>query len=129
MNRVQWNGIIRMNAEVIVFNLHLGILRSSFSSVYCRINLLKNFANAKRKHILPSVATLQLVALLKKTLCHKCFPVSFVKAFEITWSQSTLGELLLKSAGQLTLQNKQNVCSLDISTLRYNIGAYIVQNT
>ena len=40
---------------------------------------------------------LRLATLLKKRLCHKCFPVNFVKFLRTPFLQNTSGRLLLKS--------------------------------
>ena len=63
-------------------------------------NVLKNFAKFTIKHLCQSlllnkVAGLMPVTLLKKRLCHRCFPVNFAKFLRTPFSQNTSERLLL----------------------------------
>ena len=58
--------------------------RSSRPKVFLKIDVHKNFAKFRGKHLRGSfffinVTDLRLVILLEKRLQHKCFPVSFTK--------------------------------------------------
>ena len=58
-------------ATRLVFRI-LPIIRSSRPEVFCEKGVLRNFAKFTGKHAAPAT-------LLKKRLCHRCFPVNFVK--------------------------------------------------
>ena len=54
-----------------------------------KIGVLKNFAKFTGKHLCQSlffnkVTGLRPSTLLKKRLCHRCFPVNFAKFFKTT---------------------------------------------
>ena len=58
--------------------------RSSRQEVFCKKDVLRNFAKFTGKHLCQSfffnkVAGLRLAALLKKKLWHRCFRVNFAK--------------------------------------------------
>ena len=58
--------------------------RSSRPEVFCKNDVLRNFAKFTRKHLCESfffnkVAGLRPAILLKKRLTHRCLPVNFVK--------------------------------------------------
>ena len=67
---------------------------------YKKRRVLRNFTKFTGKHQCQSlffnkVIGLRRATLLKKRLCHKCFPVNFVKFLRTTFSQNTSGRLLL----------------------------------
>ena len=60
-------------------------------------NVLKNFAKFTIKHLCQSlllnkVAGLMPVTLLKKRLCHRCFPVNFTKFLRTPFYRTPLGD-------------------------------------
>ena len=65
------------------FSKLLGKARSSRSKVFCKKDILENFAKFTDKHLCKSlffnkVASLRPATLLKKRLWHWCFAVNFV---------------------------------------------------
>ena len=52
------------------------IARSSRPDVFCKRGVLRNFAKLTRKHVRQS---LRPATLLQKSLCHRYFPVNFMK--------------------------------------------------
>ena len=69
--------------------------------VFYKKGVLKNFTKFTGKHLFQSlffnkVAELRPAALLKKTLWHRSFPVSFAKFLRTTFLQDTSGRLLLE---------------------------------
>ena len=68
--------------------------------VFCRKDVLGNFAKFTGKHLCQSlffnkVACLKPVTLLKKRLWHRCFPVNFEKFLRTPFLWNTSGRLLL----------------------------------
>ena len=64
--------------------MYWGSFRSSHQSCSMEKGVFKNFSKFTERHLCQSlffnkVAGLRLATLLKKTLCHRCFPVNFVK--------------------------------------------------
>ena len=64
--------------------------RSSYWMRSVRKGVLRNFAKFTGKHLCQSpvfneVAGLRRATLLKKRLCHRCFPVNFCKIFKNTF--------------------------------------------
>ena len=56
--------------------------RSSRSEVFCKKDLLRNFAKFTGKHLMPAT-------LLKKRLWHRCFPVNFCEISKKTFFHRT----------------------------------------
>ena len=75
---------LRIVSELVKMYLCLLTNRSSHQKCSLIKGVLRNLAIFTRKH-----QCLRAATLLKKWLCHWCFPVNFVK-------QNTSGELLLK---------------------------------
>ena len=65
------------------------INRSSFSQVFFKRNVLKNFAKFTRKHQCGSLFLIKLQAW--RRLQRRCFPVKFVKFLRKSFSQNTFG--------------------------------------
>ena len=75
--------------------------RSSHPEVFCKRVVLRNFAKFTRKHLCQSlfinkVAGPRSATLLKKRLCHRCFPVNFAKFLRTPFRTEHLWWLLLK---------------------------------
>ena len=86
----------------MLINLISVIYRSRNSHHRCsiKIGVLRNFTKFTGKHLCQSlslnkVAVLSPATLSKKRLCHRCFPVNFVKFLRIPFLQNTCGRLLL----------------------------------
>ena len=65
-------------------NLRVRNYRTSRLEVFCKKEVLRNFVKFAGKHLcqnpfLNKVAGLRPATLLKKKLCHRCFPVNFAK--------------------------------------------------
>ena len=76
------------------------IFRSSRPEVFCKKDLLRNFAKFIGKHLCHSlffnkVAGLRPATLFKKRLWHRCFPVNFVKFLRTLFFTEHLWWLLL----------------------------------
>ena len=74
--------------------------RSSRSKVFCKKNVLQNFAKFTGKHLCQSfffnkVAGLRPATSLKKRLWYRCFFVNFTKFLRTFFLQNTSGRLLL----------------------------------
>ena len=74
--------------------------RRSLPEVFYKKGALRKFIKFTRKHLCQSpffnkVAGLRPATLLKKRLCHSCFPVSFVKFLRTPFLQNTSGRPLL----------------------------------
>ena len=82
-------------ATRLVFRI-LPIIRSSRPEVFCEKGVLRNFAKFTGKHAAPAT-------LLKKRLCHRCFPVNFVKFLRTPFFTEHIWWLLLN---HLTLREK-----------------------
>ena len=65
-----------------------------------RKSVLRNFAKFKGKHPCQSPFLIKLQAslstFLKKRLCHRCFPVNFVKFLRTPFLQNISGRLLVR---------------------------------
>ena len=66
-----------------------------------RKGVLRSFKKFYRKHLcqnlfLNKVAGLRLATLLKKKLCHRCFPVNFQKFLRMPFLQNTSERLFLR---------------------------------
>ena len=75
--------------------------RSSHRRYSVRNGVLRNFAKFTGKHprhslFFNKVAGLRPATLLKKRLCHRCFPVNFAKFLRKPFSENTSGGLLLE---------------------------------
>ena len=66
--------------------------KSSSPEVFCKKGLLRNFAKFTEKY-LPEITISEnsKVALTKKTLRHRCFPVNFPKFLRAPFLQNTSG--------------------------------------
>ena len=88
------------------------MLKSSHPHVFCKKDVLENFAKFTEKHLCQSlfinkvaglcqslfinkVAGLRPATLLKKRLWHRCFPVNFAKFLRTPFLQNTSWRLLL----------------------------------
>ena len=76
--------------------------------VFYKNSALKNLAQFTGKHLCQSlffnkIAGLSPATLLKKNLCHKCFPVNFAKILRTPFLYNTSGRLLLLLALRVTL--------------------------
>ena len=65
--------------------------------VFCRKDVLRNFAKFTGKHLRQSfffnkIAGLRLATLLKKRLWYRCFPVDFVKFLKTPFYRTPLGD-------------------------------------
>ena len=74
--------------------------RSSLPEVFCKKDVLKNFAKLTGKQLchslfLNKVAGLRSATLLKKRLWHRCFPLNFAKFLRTPFLQNTPKRLLL----------------------------------
>ena len=76
--------------------------RSSRPEVFCKKGVHRNFAKFQRKHLCQSLffnkvagSGLRPAALLKKRLCHWCFPVTFTKFLRAPFYIAHLWWLLL----------------------------------
>ena len=91
-------------------------------------NVLKNFAKFTIKHLCQSlllnkVAGLVPVTLLKKRLCHRCFPVNFAKFLRRPFLQNTSEPINWLTAND-TL-GKRNLTHFHIIKQHSNIEAYL----
>ena len=86
------------NLEVYLFSSFPGFLlctyRSSCPEVFCKKDVLRNFAKFTGKHLCQSfffdkVAGLRLAILLKKRPWRRCFPVNFAKFLKTLFLQNT----------------------------------------
>ena len=82
--------------------------RSSHRKLYIKIGVLKNFAKFTGKHLCQSiffnkVAGLNPATLLKKSLCHWCFPANFEKFLRPLFLQN--GRLLVQFHKTLIYHN------------------------
>ena len=89
--------------------------RNSRSEVFCKKDVLRNFAKFTRKHLCQrlffnNVAGLRRASLLKKGLWHRCFPVYFAKFLRIPFLKEHLRWLLLS----------QITCFCQISNTKFN---------
>ena len=78
----------------------LTIFRYNHRRCSVRKGVPRNFAKFSGKHLCQSLfftkaAGLRPVALLKKRLCHRCFPVNFAKFLRTPFLQKASGRLLL----------------------------------
>ena len=76
--------------------------RRSCPDVFYKKDVLRNFAKFTEKHLCQSlffnkVAGLRPATLLKKRLCHRCFPVNFVKFLRTSFCIEYLWSLLLQN--------------------------------
>ena len=74
--------------------------RSSRPEVFCKNNVLRNFAKFTGKYLCQSlffikVTGLRAATLFKKILCHRCFPENFVKFLKTPFFIVNLWWLLL----------------------------------
>ena len=74
--------------------LKVSSFRSSRPKVFCKKGVLRNFVKFTGKHLCQS-HFFNKVALLKKRLRHRCFPVNFAKFLRTPFLQNTFGRLLL----------------------------------
>ena len=79
------------------------MFRSSRLDVFCKKDVLRNFAKITGKHLCQSlflnkVAGLSPATLLKGRLWHRRFPVNFAEFVRTPFLQNTLGRLLLYDA-------------------------------
>ena len=68
--------------------------------MFCKKGLLRNFAKFTGKHLCQSLFVnkgLRSVTLLKKRLCHRIFPVNFVRFLRTPFLTFQLRWLLLKA--------------------------------
>ena len=88
------------------YNLHHKItLRSSHRRCSVKKGVLRNFAKFTGKHLCQRLCFNRPATLLKKSLCHRCFPVNFAKLLRIPFLQNTSGRLLLYSLYRNYLRN------------------------
>ena len=76
------------------------LFRSSRPEVFCKNDVLRNFAKFTGKHLFQilffdKIAGLRPATLLKKKLWHRCFPVNFVKFLRTPFLREHLRWLLL----------------------------------
>ena len=81
---------------------HTSSHQNSVKPVFCKKDVLRNFAKFTGKHLCQSlfcnkVAGLRSATLLKKRLWHRCFPVSFSKFLRTPFLKVHLWWLLLLS--------------------------------
>ena len=79
---------------------HWLFFRISRPVVFCKKGVLRNFAKFIGKHLCQNlffdkVAGLRPETLLKKRLCHRCFPMNFAEFLRTPFLQNTSGRLLL----------------------------------
>ena len=95
--------------------------KTSQPEVFCKKDVLRNFAKFTRKHLCPSlffnkVAGLRPATLLKKRLWHRCFPVNFVKFLRTPFLTEHVRWLLLSLLLILIyysfLHEKSTLCKL-----------------
>ena len=79
-HRIQWKNcpslkvFKKLNAE-----LSMNLPKSSLWKMFFKIGVAKNFANFRGKHLCWSLLLIKLLARLKNSLQHRCFPVKFEK--------------------------------------------------
>ena len=81
------------------FGVFLVCHRSSLPEIFCKKGVLRNCGKFPGKHLCQSiffnkVAGLRPATLLIKRLCHRRFPVSFMKFLRTPFLQNTTGRLL-----------------------------------
>ena len=79
--------------------------------VFCKKDVLKNFAKSTGKRLCQSlffnrVVGLRSATLLKKKLWHRCFPVNFAKFLRTPFVQKTSGQLLIWTTASETSNTK-----------------------
>ena len=84
---------------IIVLDI-INQFRSSHQRCSMQKGVLRNFIKFTGKHLCQSLFFNKVVAsglqhYQKKRLCHRCFPVNFVKFLRTSFSQNTSGRLLL----------------------------------
>ena len=90
----QINSICTKSVEKVVYFRNYVSFRSSRSEVFCKKDVLKNFAKLTGKHLCQSlffnnVVGLRSATLLKKRLSHRRFPVNFAKFLRATFLTTT----------------------------------------
>ena len=86
---------------MLVFTLcfaiaYLGNSKSSRFQVFFKIVVLRHFTNFTEKLLWWSLFLIELQALSKKRIWHRCFPVKFTKFLRTTFFAEELRWLLLK---------------------------------
>ena len=77
--------------------IYMYFQKQSRPHVFCRKDVLRNFATLTRRHLRQSlffnknIAGMRPVTLLKKRLWHRCFSVKFVKFLRTPFLQNTSG--------------------------------------
>ena len=92
-----------------------GVMRNKVQKqpleVFCKKDVLKNFAKSTGKRLCQSlffnrVVGLRSATLLKKKLWHRCFPVNFAKFLRTPFVQKTSGQLLIWTTASETSNTK-----------------------
>ena len=94
-----WYVLIKFNAM---------LFRSSHQRCSIKKGVCRNFTKFAEKHLCQSlffnkVAGLRPAILLKKRLCHRCYPLDFVEFLRIPFLQNTSGRLLLAVVVQVVI--------------------------
>ena len=92
-----------------------GVMRNKVQKqpleVFCKKDVLKNFAKSTGKRLCQSlffnrVVGLRSATLLKKKLWHRCFPVNFAKFLRTPFVHKTSGQLLIWTTASETSNTK-----------------------
>ena len=89
--------MVKINANLEYMSLFMDRNNHHWCSI--KKGFRKNFAKSTRKHLcqisFKKICKSQPATLLKKIICHRCFPVNFTKFFKNTLLQNTSERLLL----------------------------------
>ena len=84
------------NVAKLLFVKHMHY-RNSRPEVFCKKGVPKNFAKFTGKYLWQSPFFNKVATLLKKRLCHRCFPVNFAKFLRTAFCIEHLRWLLLNT--------------------------------
>ena len=106
------NLINMLLAEFVLSVLHLSIYRSSRPEVFCKKSVLRNITKFTGKHRFSDVfkGYRNAFNFIKKSLCHRCFPVNFVKFLRTPFFIEHIWWLLLYLIQFIMDQNCHNSC-------------------
>ena len=99
--------VLLLFCKILLTELFFMKFRSSHRRCSLKNGVLRNFAKFTGKHLRQSllfnkVAGLRPATLLKKRICHRCFPVNFTKFLRTPFLQTTSERLLLEVANEFS---------------------------
>ena len=119
----------QLNDSFPLIDIQPKLKRSSCPEVFCRKDVLRNFAKFTGKNLCQNlffnkVASLSPATLLKKRLWHRCFPVNFAKLLKRLFLQNTSGGCFWLNKHKLITRYPYVLPFLLLSWDKFSLGLY-----